>query len=90
MIYLNIVYEVSLNKGKNGKFGFTHTDGLIKKITKESSADKANIGVGDLIFEVNGKRASERQDVYKLMRDRDTRDYVELKLYRKGNLVISI
>jgi len=80
------VYEVSLNKGKNGKFGFTHTDGLIKKITKESSADKANIEVGDLIFEVNGKRASEKHNVYKLMRNRDTRDYVELKLYRKDDL----
>ena len=85
MIYLNIVYEVSLNKGKNGKFGFTHTEGLIKKITKESSADKANIEVGDLIFEVNGKRTSKAQNVYKLMRDRNTGASVRLKLYRKGN-----
>ena len=82
---MNIVYEVSLNKGKNGKFGFTHTDGLIKKIAKESSADKANIEVGDLIFEVNGKRASKTQNVYKLMRDRNTGASVRLKLYRKGN-----
>ena len=85
MIYLNIVYEVSLKKGKNGKFGFAHTDGLIKKITKESSADKANIGVGDLIFEVNGKRASEKQNVHELMRDSNTGESVGLKLCRKGN-----
>ena len=84
MIYLKIVYQVSLNKGKNGKFGFTHTDGLIKKITKESSADRANIGVGDLIFEVNGKKASQKRNVYNLMRDRNTGDSVRLKLYRKG------
>ena len=90
MFYLSIVYEVSLKKGKNGKFGFTHTDGLIKKITKESSADKENIGVGDLIFEVNGKRASEKQNVYKLMRDRKSGDSVRLKLYRKGKQVITI
>ena len=87
---MRIVYEVSLKKGKNGKFGFTHTDGLIKKITKESSADKANIGVGDLIFEVNGKRASEKQNVYKLMRGRKTGNLVRLKLYRKGKQVIPI
>ena len=85
ILYLNIVYEVSLNKGKNGKFGFTHTDGLIKKITKESSADKANIEVGDLIFEVNGKRASEEQNIHKLIRERSTGDSVRLKIYRKGN-----
>ena len=85
MIYLNIVYEVSLNKGKNGKFGFTHLEGLIKKISKESSADKANIEVGDLIIEVNGERASKKQNVHKLIRDSSTGDSVRLKLYRKGN-----
>ena len=85
MIYLKIVYEVSLNKGKNGKSGFTHTEGPIKNIAKQSSADKANIEVEDLIFEVNGKRTSKAQNVYKLMRDRNTGASVRLKLYRKGN-----
>ena len=85
MIYLNIVYEVSLNKGKNGKFGFTHTEGPIKNIAKQSSADKANIEVEDLKFEVNGKRASEKQNVHKLIRERSTGDSVRLKIYRKGN-----
>ena len=78
------MYQVSLKKGDRGKFGFTHTDGLIKKVTDESSAHKANIEVGDLIFAVNGKRASENHNVYKLMRDRITGDFVKLKLYRKG------
>ena len=80
--------EACVKKGDNGKFGFTHTDGLINIVVDGSSADKANIEVGDLIFAINGKRPSENENIYSLMKNRETGDFVKLNVYRKGDKLL--
>ena len=62
---------------------------MIKKVVNASSADKAGIAVGDLIFAVNRKRSSENTNIYNLMRNRDTGDFVKLSLYKRGNYIIN-
>ena len=89
-IVLIVVYEVNLRKGDNGLFGFTHTDGLIINVTKGSSADREGVNLGDLIFAVNDKESSEKQNIYNLIQNRDSGDSVNLKLYRKGKMLAYI
>ena len=89
-IVLIVVYEVNLRKGDDGLFGFTHTDGLIINVTRGSSADREGVSVGDLIFAVNDKEASDKQNIYSLMQNRNSGDLVKLKLYRKGKTLLYI
>ena len=63
------VYEATLSRGNNGKFGFTHTDGIIRVVVKGSSSDKNKLEIGDHIFAVDGKKPSDKENIYKLMKN---------------------
>ena len=59
-------------------------------MTRGSSADSEGVNVGDLIFGVNDKESSEKQNIYNLIQNRDSGDSVNLKLYRKGKMLAYI
>ena len=77
-----LVYEANLTRGDNGKFGFTHTDGIINVVVEGSSADKGKLQLWDRIYAVDGRKPFKKKNIYSLMKNAGTT--VVLSLYRNG------
>ena len=79
-------YSVNLTRGDNGKFGFTHNNGRITKLTQGSSADRSEIEVGDQIFSVNDELITEKKSTKTVINE--TGSFITLHLYKKGKSFI--
>ena len=75
-------YSVNLTRGDNGKFGFTHNNGRITKLTQGSSADGSEMEVGDRIFSVNDEIIIDKKETKYVINE--TGSFITLHLYKKG------
>ncbi|KAA3616485.1 MAG: PDZ domain-containing protein [Calditrichaeota bacterium] len=63
---------------------------IVTDVQENSPADEAGIQLYDVIYEVNGKNISRRQDILNLINASDLRggDVLNFKIYREGRLLI--
>lgn len=61
----------------------------ILEVIKDSSADKAEIKVDDIITEINGQKLNDENDntLQKIISQQDIGDRISLKIYRDGKII---